>query len=61
MTAGDVFGFYIDSTDDVNGPGFATVVGTEVPPAAVPLPASGGLLIGSLIGLGLYRRRGRRA
>ncbi len=61
VTAGDVFGFYIDSTDDVNGPGFATVVGTEVPSAVVPLPASGGLLIGSLIGFGLYRRRGCRA
>lgn len=54
VSAGDIFGFYIDSTDDVGGPSFATVAGV-IP--TVPLPASGLLLLGGIAGLGLRRRK----
>ncbi len=54
LLAGDVFGFFIDSTDDVVGPGFASINGVAL--TSVPLPASGGLLIAALGGMALRRR-----
>ncbi|MGM0586373.1 MAG: hypothetical protein ACQEUZ_17130 [Pseudomonadota bacterium] len=52
--AGQSFGWYIDSEDDVAGPSQATVnAAFQAPSSEVPLPAAGVLLLGGLGGLGL--------
>lgn len=55
VLAGDVFGFFIKSTDDVAGPSNAFIAGQEIAP--IPLPASGLLLMAGLGGLALRRRK----
>lgn len=58
---GDVFGFFIDSTDDVEGASNAFVSGQKISlnpsVSVVPLPASGLLLMAGLGGLALRRRK----
>lgn len=58
VLAGDEFGFFIDSTDDVENPSNAFVSGQQI--AVVPLPASGLFFIAGLCGLVLWglRRQG---
>lgn len=58
VALGESFGFFIDSGDDTSGAGSAFITGRKTTlPSAVPLPASGLLLLAGMGGLTLRSRK----
>ena len=60
LTAGDTFGFYVDTVDNLEGPGILQVSGATSTPT--PEPSTFVLLAVGLLGLvGLFRQRSRNS